>query len=404
MIVEPEDWTSLIIQANVPDRGEIDPGIYRGNVHIFSETLLVFVPDELIFGVFDVVKDPWVSLILLDALAAFGLALFIGFSAASVSYVSKQLLYTLVWSDKLENRQPARIRILLHRLKIKLSAKLQKVAAHFSRLFSTLKKDVELRKIMRPSNLASVPSIVLFLILDDMLLPVLMLGLILGVGVWKFSLRDRSEILASATLSNLFLLVAFIGRRGLAVLYSTISFIWCIVSASFVGNINYLATLPVVIAVMMTTLFGFIWMRVWYLEHQTSDWAILRTGEEEIEAKLKMPSLEEFEAMQRRRLKLPEFPTELSRSIRKLKIRLVKAIRRLGELKTRIQNEAYNLVLNLKEAEVGFTEKELPFITFANAFSNFVKRLRANLQNAYEAFVVFSRVFWERINCRIMRG
>ena len=302
MVVEPQEFTTLNLLAKIPPRGTVEPGIYTGTVYIFSDTLLIILPDSLIFSAFYGMPDPWATLIVLDFLVASLLAFLIAVIAGTVNTTSTQMLYTLVWNDKLEKGFPGELKMKMHNLRLKLSTINHKLSTRLSTLSSNIKGEARLKKTLKPAVMAAAPSSVLFLLLDNLLLPVITLGAAMSLLLWKMHVRKKSELAASAFLANLLLAAAFITRGSVIILYTEVNTLWCLISAGFVGDVSYLTTIPIVLALMLALVFSLDWTRVWYVEHQTFSWQKLRSSITKIEKTISIPSLEEFENLKRRRL------------------------------------------------------------------------------------------------------
>lgn len=364
MTVEPQELTSLVLQAKIPPRGEVDPGIYTGTVYIFSDTLLLILPESLILSVFHAISNPWATLVLLDIIAASALAFLIALIALSVNWTSSQILYTLVWNDKLERGYPHALRLMMHKLKKRILMLSQKVSELLSKGYAAFRREVELRKALKPSGIAAIPSVILFLLIDNILLPVLILGIVLSFSAWKIHFRKRSELIASAALANMLLAAAFIARRASIVLYSQINMFWCIVSAGFVGNISYIVTVPIALSIVLILFVGFEWTRVWYVEQQTFSWRKIIPSETVIKKTLMIPSLDEYERLSRRRLKIPvpKIPNEVIILLRRVRKHLMRAYEavicsfRILRLEAHV---AYDL---LKRFEGRFIDKEKPLL------------------------------------------
>jgi len=390
MIVEPQDFTSLILQARIPPRGEVEPGIYRADVHIFSDTLLILVPDAIIFYVFHIINNPWVSLILLDALIAFVLASLIALIALTLNYLSKQILYTLVWRDELEAVPPHILRIKMYAFKKRVSPILQRISEKIGKGFSIIKREVLLKKILIPSNIAIVPSVALFFILDNLILPIMTLGLVLGFLVWKFNMRDKSELITSVGLANLALTIAFIMRHATVFLYSQINLFWCMISSGFVGNVSYMITMPIVATITIISFIMLNWMRIWYLEQQTINWGSIRTSEITIERTITIPSLEEFEKLKRRKLKvaIPRVLDKVVTIFRNAMRHLLRFSRSMHRLFKILENQIRVLFLSIRKTEIKLIEREIALLVPLN-------RLRKNLGSA-KVFLrrLMSDLFW----------
>ena len=304
MTVEPQEYTSLNLHAKIPPKGKVEPGIYVGTVYIFSDTLLLMLPDTLIFSAFYAMPDPWATLIVLDFLAASLLAFLIAFIAASVNTTSAQILYTLVWHDKLKRGFPGNLRMKIRSLRLKLSRINERISKRLSLLSQTVKREVELKKMLKPAVIAATPSAAIFLLLDNLLLPVITLGATMSLLLWRMHVRKKGELVTSAFFANILLTATFIMRRSVTILYAQINTLWCLVSGGFVGDISYLITVPIVLALMLTLVFGLDWIRVWSAENQTRNWYKMRPGTTRIEKTISIPSLEDFERLKRRRIKI----------------------------------------------------------------------------------------------------
>ncbi|MFQ6095079.1 MAG: signal peptidase I [Candidatus Bathyarchaeia archaeon] len=329
MIVEPQEYTTLNLHAKIPPRGEVEPGIYTGTVYIFSDTLLLILPDTFIFSAFYAMPDPWATLIVLDFVAASLLAFLIAFIAVSVNTTSTQMLYTLVWHDKLERGFPSKLRMKMHNLRLKISSLNERISRRICLVSSTIKHEVEINKMLKPAILAATPSAALFLLLDNLLLPVITLGAAMSLLLWRIHVRKKNELVTSAFFANILITAAFIIRRSVTILYAQINALWCLVSASFVGDISYLITVPIVLAIILTLVFGLDWTRVWYIENQTLNWNKIRSRRTIIKKTISIPSLEEFERLKRRRIKFspPPIPSEESVLMAKISRRLMAVFR-----------------------------------------------------------------------------
>jgi len=151
MIVEPQMLTTLTLQAKIPPRGEVEPGIYRANVYIFSDTLLLILPNNLIFSTFYALRNPWISLALLDFLSAAILASSIAVAAITINYTSSQILYTIIWRDKLDTTPPHRLRVKMYRFKRRLLKAFRRIEDKLLREYSTLKESMDLKRVIKPS-------------------------------------------------------------------------------------------------------------------------------------------------------------------------------------------------------------------------------------------------------------
>ena len=302
MVVEPQEFTTLNLFAKIPPRGTIEPGIYTATVYIFSDTLLIIMPDSLIFSAFYAMPDPWATLIVLDFLAASLLAFLIAVLAGSINTTSAQMLYTIVWHDKLEKGFPSDLKMKIRNLRLKLSRINERLSGKLSTISSNVRGSADLKKTLKLAVLAAAPSIVLFLLLDNLLVPVISLGAATSLLLWKMHVRKKSELAASAFLANLFLASAFIVRGCIILLYTEINMLWCLISAGFVGDISYLTTIPIMLAITLGLVSSLDWTRVWYVEHQTLSWQKLRSSITKIEKTISIPSLEKFERLKRRRL------------------------------------------------------------------------------------------------------
>jgi len=384
MMVEPQEYTTLNLHAVIPPRGEVEPGIYTGTVYIFSDTLLLMLPDTLIFSAFYAMPDPWATLVILDVLVASVLAFAIAFIAGSVNWTSRQTLYTLVWGDKLQRGFPNAVKMKLHAFRGRLSKVNQRISGKLSNVSSTLKREVELQKILKSSGLAIVPSAILFLLLDNVLLPILALAIAVSFSLWRMHIRKKSEIVASAFFANLLLAATFIARRAVTVLYAEINLYWCLVSAGFVGNVSYLVTIPIVVAITLIAVFSLDWTRVWYTENQTLNWGKIKSGISKIEKTISIPSLEEFERLKRRRISisLPLAPRGRPIMLKKIGGGLRKdRIGTVFSLKT-LRLEAHMLSAHLKKMEIerNFIEKEIPYLERFDALKGSIDSVKMRIR------------------------
>ena len=376
--IEPDSLNDLILQASIPPRGTVDPGLYGGMVYIFSDTLLLFLPDTVIFPVLSLIPNPWIAVFLLDVLIALVLTSLLASIALAINWVSMQILYTLVWRDKLETRPPPALKVKIHHFAKRVGAMFQKIAARVGGLFSVVRKDVELGRVLKIVCVAIVPATILFLLADNVLLPVVTLGLTLGVLMRKRRRggEGEGELVFSAALANLLVSAVFIVRKAAVFLYSTVNPYWCMVSASFVGNISNVITLPLAISITLLSFVGLQWVRVWYLEQQTSNWQFVRPGEAVIEKTITIPSLEEFEGRKRRRLTISEIKGVIGSfaALRaKAKGALAKLSRKLvSSLKT-LRLEVHVSALYLKGKENDFVRRGEPFLRL---LENFKSKLR----------------------------
>ena len=368
--IEPDTLNDLILQASIPPRGEVDPGLYGGMVYIFSDTILLFLPDELIFAVLSMVPNPWIAVILLDTLVALLLASLLASIAIAINWVSRQILYTLVWGDRLETRPLHTLRIKMHNFRGKVGALLQEIAGKVGRGYSVMREEVELKRVLKLACLATVPATILLLI-NNIIVPVITLGLVLGLLVRTQRMR-RSELVFSAALANLCVSIVFVVTRAAVFLYSGVNPYWCVVSAGFVGNISYVITLPIAIGMTLLTVFGFERTRVWYLEQQTSNWQFMKPVEVPIEKVIKIPSIEEFEVLKRRRLTISEIKGisvgAVSVLRAKVKGALARVHKKLGDLLKALRLEAYVTALALKMKETKLIERERPLLMLISGF------------------------------------
>lgn len=378
--IEPDSLNDLILQASIPARGEVEPGLYGGRVYILSDTLLLLLPDAVIFPILHLIPNPWVAVFLLDALVALTLASLLASVAAAINWASRQALYTLVWREKLDIRFPRAWRVKVHHFARRAGAVSQRFAARLERGYSVVRREVKLGGVLRTVCLAAVPAAVLFLLRDNLLLPVVTLGLALGFLVKRKRRKGEGELVFSAVLANLLVSVAFVVRNAAVFLYSPADPYWCAVSASFVGDVSHLATLPIAVSIAVLSFFGLEWTRVWYLEQQTSNWQFARPGETPVEKTITIPSLEEFEGRVRRRLAIPEV-RGLGRALAAVRTKaretLAKFLKRLGCWLGTLWVEAHVAALSLREMETGFIGREEAFLKF---FGGLRLRLRTGLE------------------------
>jgi len=367
MTVQPQEYTTLNLHAKIPVRGEVEPGIYTGAVYIFSDTLLLMLPDTVIFAAFYAMPNPWATLVVLDVLVASVLAFAIAFIAVSTNWTSRQTLYTLIWRDKLQRGFPSAAKMKLRAFKTRLSKVNQRISKGLSKASLTLRREVELQKILKASGLGAVPSAILFLLLDDILVPVLTLAIAVSFLVWRMHIRRKSELVASAFTANLLLAAAFVTRRSATILYAEINLFWCLVSAGFVGNISYLVTVPIVVALTLIAVFSLDWTRIWYVENQTLNWGKIKSGITRIEKTISIPSLEEFERLRRRRImiRLP-IPKETPAAIpRKTHEGILSPLRKL-------RLGAHMLLAHMKNMEIEkkLIEREIPILEWVDSVKN----------------------------------
>ena len=368
--IEPNSLNDLILQASIPSRGEVEPGLYGGTVYIFSDTILLFLPGELIFATLSTIPNPWIAVILLDTLMALLLASLLASIAVAINWTSRQILYSLVWRDRLETRPLHMLRIKMHNFRERAGALLQRIAGQVRRGYSVVREEVELKRVLKLACLAATPATILLLI-NNIIVPIIVLGLVLGLLV-RTQRMKRSEMVFGAALANLFVSIVFVVTRAAVFLYATVNPYWCVVSASFVGNISYVITLPIPISMTLITALGLQWIRVWYLEQHTSNWQFVKMEEALIEKLIRIPSIEEFERLKRRRLSISEIKGisvgALSVLMAKVKGLLATVHRKLGELLKALRLGAYVTTLALKMKEIKLIEREKPLLTLISGF------------------------------------
>ena len=392
--IEPQEYTTLNLHAKIPPRGEVTPGIYTAMVYIFSDTLLLLLPDTLIFAAFYAMPNPWAMLVILDVFVASVLAFAIASIAVTINWTSSQILYSLIWSDKLQRGFPNAVKMKMHAFKVSLSKINQRISERLSKVSSNLRREVSLGKMFKSSGLATVPAAILFLLLDNILVPVLALGIAVSLSLWRMRIRRKSELVTSAFFANLLLAVTFVARRAVTVLYAEINLLWCLVSAGFVGNVSYLVTIPIVVVLTLIAVFSFDWTRTWYVENQTLNWGKLKSGVTKIEKTISIPSLEEFERLKRRRIRilvrrrvrisLPLVTSEPPIIIKQISIGLKKAYKGMVySLKSlRIESRALSAYFKKMEMENKFIEKEIPILEVIDALKVSINSVKMQIRQS----------------------
>ena len=380
--IEPNTLNDLILQAEIPVRGEVEPGPYDGRVYIFSDTLLLILPDEIIFFALNLIPNPWIAVAFLDVLMALTLAVLLASGAWGINWASSQILYTILWRERLKTGLAA-FRIKLHHFMKKVGYQFQRISDKAAALYSVMKKEVKLKGMLKLTGIAIVPATALFLLRDNVLLPIITLGLALGI-LAKTAKKERSEIIFGGALANLFFSIIFIVRRGVVFLYSAVNPYWSVVSAGLVGGISFFTTLPIVIGVTLLSAIGLKTARSWYLEQQISNWQVIKPAKITIEQPIKIPSLKEFEELQRRRLAVDVsvgtfFPLKV-----KSQNLSAKLLRKTGAFFTTIWIEIRLTIQYLRGKEIKFFGMHRSFITYFNEIKSKANSVKSRVNHMIE--------------------
>jgi hypothetical protein len=275
----------------------------------------------------------------------------------------------------------------------------KRISNKISKFFSFLKHEASFKKVWKPVVIGTVPSALIFLLIDNLLLPVTILGFTLSVLVWGFHTKKRENIFLSAALADLLLSAIFIIRHVAIILYAQMNLFWVLVSAGFVGNFSYVITLPLVAITALIMFFVLQWTKVWYLEQQTNQ-DILRTGEVSIEKKIKIPALITPGSLIRKRLKfsIPKVPSRLNVLLQESKLRLKKT---LYSIKGILGFAIHATAIRIKSRESKLGEKSRSLIFKFEGLKGFRKSLKSSITRCVTNAIWTIRLIVFKITCMI---
>lgn len=276
-ILEPNVIFDLNLHSEIPARGEIEPGLYEGSVHIFSSTLWLFLPDSMVSQIFDSLSNPWISALFLEFMSSLAIASSFTLFLFILEIVTSQVLYTLIWKQKRpEAGKPPQYLTTIKNFRSKIGRVLdvtRRVLGGVKGFFAVEGRVKDIQVFIA----FSIASSVIYHFTHSFTINVLTLCLLSGTYAVLRSYRwERAVVglLFSQILNNVFLFSysAVTSTQG-------IWDFWSMVATGFAGSIYFVFSTPIVFAAFLLFLKGLFTFKVWILEQETLGWTLVKRAE-----------------------------------------------------------------------------------------------------------------------------
>jgi hypothetical protein len=270
-VVEPNSYLSLHLHTMVPAYGEIVPGLYEGTVYIFSSSLWLLIPDEVIFKTFSSFSNIWISAISLELLGTLILASLITIVFFVSEFLAKQVAYTYVWLRHLpEKEAPPRHLLLIKSFKTRtrtfigsLKASLKKRVNAIVYAFSSEGKVRNLKIFTAIAMVSYAAYVIAHYFILSMVLECSLLCL------YAISKRLRQpEAIIGAMFTHLIYSCVLIAHNAVSSIFGFYG-IWSLPASIFTGLLFTVLTTPVLFSVFLLAFKVLVSLKILRLEQET---------------------------------------------------------------------------------------------------------------------------------------
>lgn len=273
-VMEPNAYFDLTLHTEVPARGEIIPGLYEGIVYVFSSSLWVLLPDEVIFIAFNSLPTPWASAVSLELLGAFILASTITLFFLSLEFLLKQIIYTSLWLRRRpEEGAPPRHLLLIKDLGLKIRHSVKSLKARIQVVVDGLSVEGRIRDL-KVFVATAVVSYLAYCAVHSFMVSAVLECLLSGVYAISRRFRQR-EALIGMVFTHMVYCAVLIAHNALSSFYSFHG-LWSLAATGFTGLLFVVITTPLVFALFLLGFRMLLALKIWGLEHETMGWAAFR--------------------------------------------------------------------------------------------------------------------------------
>ena len=273
-IVESNTYLDLDLHTEVPSRGTITPGLYEGVVYVFSSSLWILLPDNIVFNVFNSFVNPWIAAVLLESLSAFMLASSITLVFLLLEFSAKQAIYTYVWLKRpKEDVTPPHHLLLIKEFRMKLRDSVESFKMKINSVVNALSVEGRVRDF-KVFAVISAASYATYLILNSFLLSIILQGLVSGAYAVSRRLR-QNEVLLGIFFEHIVYCSFLVTHNVISSIYS-LHGPWSLASTGFAGTLFFTVTTPIAFTVLFIAFRALMLLRVWILEQETMRWVAFR--------------------------------------------------------------------------------------------------------------------------------
>ena len=270
-IVEPDANLDINLRTEVPARGAITPGLYEGTVYIFSSSLWILLPDEIIYEIFDSFSSPWISAVVVELLGAFILASLTALFLLLSEFLVKQGAYTYVWLRHLpEKGALPRYLILIKSLRLKIHLFIEFVKKRIDTIVTVFSIEGKIRNLKIFVAIAVISYMTYFIVHSVIFSLILQCSL---SCLYAISKRFKQlEALTGMFFAHVVYCCILIAHNAISSFYSFYG-IWSLAATGFTGLLFAVLTIPIVFSIFLLAFKVLVTLKIRILEHETMKWA-----------------------------------------------------------------------------------------------------------------------------------